>query len=90
MITSPEPHAHIANVGTGERPDWADLRWELDQVFQALVEGDTFSVLNMADGRIIPIEKYTCPICGQMDIRLVGEEGAEYRLLNLRECIYQD
>ncbi len=89
IIERPESHLHISNVGTGERPDWADMRWDLDQVFQALYMGDTFSVHNMADGRIIPIEKYTCPICGQLDIRMFGEGGAEYRLVNLRECIYK-
>jgi len=35
-VMHPYPHAHVTGVGTGDRSDWADMRWTLDQVIAAM------------------------------------------------------
>ena len=32
------PHTHITGVGTGDRADWADMRWTLEKVVKAMAE----------------------------------------------------
>ncbi len=88
MIPLPEPHIHVTGVGTGERPDWADLRWELAQVLEAMEEGDIFTIQTETSGRVTPIESALCPHCRQTIIRATeGREGGG-ALEALRECIY--
>lgn len=75
IIADPTPHPHIVGVGTGERHDWADMRWRLDQVLAAMEEGDVFYTQS-AGGDTAEIETYVCPRCGDVYIFLREDGGS--------------
>ncbi|MCS7222543.1 MAG: hypothetical protein RML36_14855 [Anaerolineae bacterium] len=87
-IRRPVPHIHIAGVGTGDRADWADMRWTLGQVLRAMDDGEVFYTQDDATGQIRLIERYLCPHCQRIYIR--SAEGIpEANLDDLRSCIYE-
>jgi hypothetical protein len=56
-VNHPQPHTHIIGVGTGDRADWADMRWTIPQVLEAMMEGDVFYTRSETTGRVTPQEK---------------------------------
>ena len=74
-VSYPERHSHIVGVGTGDRADWADVRWSLDQVLIARDQGDTFFAQSEANGPAVPIERYICSVCERPQIRSVEGYG---------------
>jgi hypothetical protein len=89
VVAGVPPHAHIAGVGTGERADWADLRWELEQVLEAMAAGEHFFTESIVTGRGTPVEAYTCPTCHTLQLRSASGAEPDAELDQLRECIYQ-
>jgi hypothetical protein len=89
MISHPEPHPHVIGVGTGDRADWADMRWTLHQVLSAMDEGDAFYTKGVTNGEIIRIERYRCPQCGGTYIRPADGSLSDSDLGSIRDCIYQ-
>jgi hypothetical protein len=83
------PHTHITGVGTGDRADWADMRWTREQVLEAMVEGDTFYTQSEATGQMTPVETYECPHCGTTHLRSSEGSVADNDLDGLRNCIYK-
>jgi len=88
-IKHPKPHSHITGVGTGDRADWADMRWTLREVLAAMEEGDTFYTWSEATGRITPIETYECPQCGSTCIRSSEGSAPDNNLDAMRNCIFE-
>ena len=87
-ISHPVPHTHIVEVGTGERADWADMRWALCQVLTAKDEGDTFHTQSETTGQVTAVEKHRCPDCDRTHIRSASGSTRDSDLNNLRNCIY--
>jgi hypothetical protein len=81
-IEAPVLHTHITGVGTGDRADWADMRWELGQVLEAIAEGDTFVIVQNGGSGVTAVKAGPCPFCGQIVIGL----GDEAVLENLPTC----
>jgi len=90
QVLHPTPHGHTVGVGTGEWPNWADMRWRLDQVMAAMGKGDTFYTQRATDGRVSTVETYICPACGAVQIRSAGCGADEDDLEDLRECVFKD
>jgi len=88
-IAYPQPHIHIIGVGTGDRTDWADMRWTLGQVLTAMDEGDTFYTQGETTGEIRPVEKYECPLCDETCIRFSEGHASDSSLEDMRNCIYR-
>lgn len=89
IISYPEPHPHVIGVGTGDRADWADMRWKLNQVLSAMDEGDAFYTQDETSGEITYIERYSCPHCGRTCIRPADGSPSDGDLGSMRDCIYQ-
>src|SRR3954462_5670469 len=87
-VMGPPPHVHVIGVGTGDRPDWADMRWELDQVHAARAAGEEFYTQSSSTGRRWPIQSYICPHCQQLNLRSVLESDPDALLQQFRGCIY--
>jgi hypothetical protein len=87
IVNYPRPHSHVTNVGTGDRPDWADMRWTARQVLAALTDGETFYTQDETTGQTTLIEKSKCPVCEKTCIRSTNETKSS--LSDLRNCIYQ-
>ncbi len=88
LVHRPTLHTHIVGVGTGDRTDWADMRWTLDQVLTAMDEGDIFYTQSETTGRIRLIAKYVCPHCQRTHIRSAESSVLDSDLDDLRSCIY--
>jgi hypothetical protein len=88
-VSHPEPHTHVVGVGTGERADWADMRWTVDDVARSLEEGDSFHTLDEATGQTAAVEIVRCTVCGSPDLRAVGDPAPHADLEAMRECIYE-
>jgi hypothetical protein len=54
-VNQPKPHIHITGVGTGDRANWADMRWALREVLAAMDEEDTFYTQSETTVHITPI-----------------------------------
>ena len=80
---------HITGVGTGDRADWADMRWTLREVLTAMEEGDTFYTQSETTGRITLVEPYECPPCGSTCIRSSEGSVSDNDLDDMRNCIYE-
>ena len=89
MISHPEPHPHVIGVGTGDRADWADMRWTLHQVISAMDEGDAYYTEDETSREITYIERYRCSICGRTCIRPADGSLSDSDLGSIRDCIYQ-
>ena len=87
-VLHPTPHPHIVGVGTGDRPDWADMRWSLNDVLAAMEEGDTFYTQGATSEHIAEVERYVCSMCGRVHIRSAEDKDDDNDLENLRECVY--
>lgn len=83
------PHTHITGIGTGDRADWADMRWALEQVLEAMAEGDTFYTQSEATGQMTPVETYECFHCGEIYLRSAAGSVADNDLEKMRNCLYQ-
>lgn len=81
-VRLPRPHTHIAGLGTGESPTWADVRWTLRQVLKAIDEGDSFYILDEDSGSKTAVEKGKCRVCGANNLKPDSLE-------ELRECKYK-
>lgn len=88
-VNRPIRHSHIMSIGTGDRVDWADMRWRLDEVLNAMGEGDTFYTQDDATGQVAPVEKHKCPHCHRTILRSVDGATPSNNLDDLRSCIYQ-
>ena len=88
VISHPEPHSHVIGVGTGDRADWADLRWTLRQVLTAMDEGDAFYTQSQTSGEIIYVEGYRCRQCGGTHVRSAIGSPSDSDLDSIRDCIY--
>jgi len=88
-ISHPKPHTHITGVGTGDRADWADMRWTLREVLTAMDEGDSFYTESETTGRITPVETYECAQCGGTCIRSSEDAVPDNNLDDVRNCIYE-
>jgi hypothetical protein len=89
LVMGPPAHVHVIGVGTGEQANWADLRWELDQVLEAMTDGEHFFIESAITGRCIPVKVYTCSDCHTLQLRSTSASEPEVELDQLRECIYQ-
>jgi hypothetical protein len=87
QVEQPTPHRHIVGVGTGDRPDWADMRWSLDQVLAVLEEGDVFYTQDAATGQVTLVEQGVCPYCHKTLLRSAQPAGPD-PLDGLRSCSY--
>jgi len=87
-VNHPIPHTHVVGVGTGDRPDWADMRWTLAQILIAMDEGDTFYTQSATSGQVTQVERYVCPHCHQIHIRSASDSVPDNNLDNLRSCAY--
>jgi hypothetical protein len=87
-VNHSHPHVHIVGVGTGDRADWADMRWTLEQVIMAMDEGDTFYTQGEPTAHISPVEKAPCPLCDRPCIRYQEGHMTDSSLDDMRECIY--
>jgi hypothetical protein len=88
-INQPKPHIHITGVGTGDRADWADMRWTLREVLAAMDEGDTFFAQSETTGQITPVETYECAQCGSTCIRSSEKAVPDNDIGEMRNCIYE-
>ena len=61
-FNQPVAHAHIVAVGVGSDAQKAERRLTLQQVFDAMANGDTFYTVG-AEGVRAPVEKVACPQC---------------------------
>jgi len=85
-IFAPQPHLHIAGVGTGDAAVWADIRWTLHQALAALKKGDRFYILDEQNDQELEVVRIICPMCGEP---ILGEPGAgTSRLDEMRACKY--
>jgi hypothetical protein len=83
-VELPEPHSHITRLGTGDRADWADMRWDLDQVVEAIQQGDSFVVVQDSIDPIHAVKAGPCPVCGQM----VLSTGDDALMTELQTCSF--
>ncbi|MDR5657701.1 DUF3892 domain-containing protein [Halodesulfurarchaeum sp. HSR-GB] len=83
-----EPHdqAHIVAVGTGNDPDKASRRWELNEVLVAMDGNDEFYTKSESTSQTAEVHKYECGTCGQTTLRSTADETEDNNLNNLREC----
>ena len=88
-VNHPTPHTHIIGVGTGDRPDWADMRWTFRQVLEAMMEGDIFYTRSDATGRVTPLITYRCPMCGSTCLRSLEGSVSDNDLDGMRNCVYE-
>lgn len=88
-IHHPKPHTHIIGVGTGDRADWADMRWTFPQMLEAMVEGDIFYTRSETTGRITPLVTCKCPRCGSTCIRSLEASVPDDGLDEMRNCVYE-
>jgi|SRR5579863_4043502 len=61
------PHAHIAQVGTGDDRGYWRL-WSVDEIYAAMDAGDQFYVLTQS-GRPVWVCKNNCSSCGHRILR---------------------
>jgi hypothetical protein len=83
------PHTHITSIGTGEQANWADMRWTLEQVLEAMADRDTFYTQSEATDKITPVETYECPHCGATHLRSAEGSVADNDLGGMRNCIFK-
>jgi hypothetical protein len=88
-VNHPTPHTHIIGVGTGDRADWADMRWTFPQVLEAMMEGDVFYTRSETTGRVTPLVTYKCPRCGSTCIRSLEGSVSDNDLDGMRNCVYE-
>jgi hypothetical protein len=88
-VNHPKPHTHIIGVGTGDRPDWADMQWTIPQVLEAMIEGDIFYTRSKTTGRVTPLVTYKCPQCGSTCLRSSEGSMPDNDLDEMRNCIYE-
>ena len=83
-----EPHdqAHIVAVGTGDDPDKASQRWELQEVLDTIDNGDSFYTKSESTGERAEVHEYECGTCGQTTLRSTADDTEDNNLNNLREC----
>jgi hypothetical protein len=87
-VNQPKPHTHVVGVGTGDRPDWADMRWTFPQVLEAMTEGDVFYTRSETTGRVTPLITHKCPHCGSTCLRSLEESVSDNNLDEMRHCVY--
>lgn len=85
-MSQPTTHAHIVAVGTGTDPDKADSRWSLQQVLNAMGNGDVFYTQGKQSGRIAKVERQNCRACGRAIIRSAADSVTDNNLDSLRRC----
>ena len=82
----PHDQAHIIAVGTGSEPNKANQKWTIDEVIEAMDDGDTFYTKSVSTGETAEVHEYECPTCGQITLRSEADETKDNNLNNLREC----
>jgi hypothetical protein len=88
-VKQPKPHTHIIGVGTGDRPDWVDMRWTFPQVLVAMMEGDVFYTRSETSGRVTPLITHKCPLCGGTCLRSLKGSAPDNDLDEMRNCVYE-
>lgn len=84
--SAPHDAAHIIAVGTGSMADKAEQRWTLDQVLNAIKEGNQFYTVSPSTGKEANVSKYECRGCGRSTIRSGADSVTDNNLDNLRQC----
>jgi hypothetical protein len=77
--------AHIVAVGTGDDPDKAETRWEVEKVRTKIKQGTKFYTKSPSTGKTADVERYDCG-CGYETIRTKPDERIDNNLDDLREC----
>jgi len=85
----PNDVAHIVAVGTGDKPESADKRWTLKEIYDAMDKGDTFYTKGSSNGQEASVSKYECKLCGRSTIRSAPDTVTENNLDNLRKCSWK-
>lgn len=83
-LSKPHEQAHIRAVGVGQDPSSADRKMQLEEVLQALKNGDKFYTL--VDGEKAYVHDYDCDTCGETTIRTNPDSSEANNLDSLREC----
>lgn len=84
--SAPPSHQHIVAVGTGNEPRHYTNIWTLDQVLEAMRQGDSFYTQGEHSGRIAEVEPYQCSYCRRTYIRSSPDAVTDNNLDNLPRC----
>jgi Protein of unknown function (DUF3892) len=90
-VETEHPHRHILAVGTGDDPSSANSRWTVQQVRNALANGDRFYTVSPSTGLTADVKADDCNIggCTVKTIRSHADAVTDNNLDNLRVCSWK-
>lgn len=92
VCTTQEPawkdheHAAIDEVGTGTDSDKWSERWTVDEVVNAIEDGDTFYTKGTRTGKQAEVKRFRCTTCDADRIRSAPDASTDNNLDSLPRC----
>jgi hypothetical protein len=85
-----EAHEHITHVGTGS-DDRATARWSVEDVRNAIEDGDMFYTVSPSTEHVAEVEPYDALVKGRIieTIRSTPDAIEDNNLDNMRACRFQ-
>ncbi len=85
-IFLPTTHAHIVEVGAVPDGDDLPMRLSLPDVLVAMKSGDHFYAIGEQSRQIANVEAVSCPNCGRLTLRTVGDAVKDNNVDCLKRC----
>jgi hypothetical protein len=82
-------HDHIIAVGTSSSTGTADKRWAVEEVREAIDDGDEFYTKSETTAKEAKVRKFTCKECHFDTIRSSDDSISDNNLDNLRTCSWK-